>query len=180
MGAGTGALLGEIGAARPDVTCTAFEPYMALSAPGLRHVTALDVLQHHSVDVVSAFEVFEHLTPSRVDGCLAEVKRLLKPDGHFIVSVPIMEGIALPLKEGSRAILFRRSSDYSGAELIAGMFGRAVARTENPLVSHKGFSHRGLAARLASDFRLIERRFSPFPWLPWWMNSQVFLVLRHP
>ena len=178
IGAGIGALLSELRAVRPDIVCTAFEPFMTIADPEIRQVTFLEVVRRDGIDVVSAFEVFEHLTPAIMDGCLAEVGRVLKRDGHFIVSVPIMEGLVLPLKEASRAILFRRRSDYSRGEMVAGIFGRQVPRAKNLLVSHKGFSHRALMARLTEDFRLVETQLSPFPKLPWWMNSQVFLVFK--
>jgi ubiquinone/menaquinone biosynthesis C-methylase UbiE len=49
-------------------------------------VTRLSFLTDHSVDVVISFETIEHL--ENYEPFLAEVKRVLKPDGRFIGSVP--------------------------------------------------------------------------------------------
>ena len=55
----------------------------------------------------------------------------MQAHGKLIVSVPIMIGGALPLKELSRSILFRRSSEYSVSELFARFLGRMVERPAN-------------------------------------------------
>ncbi|MDR3477833.1 MAG: methyltransferase domain-containing protein [Gammaproteobacteria bacterium] len=49
-------------------------------------VTQLTFIPDHSVDVVVSFETIEHL--ENYDLFLSEVKRVLKPDGRFIGSVP--------------------------------------------------------------------------------------------
>lgn len=49
-------------------------------------VTNLSFLADHSVDVVVSFETIEHIHD--YDTFLAEVKRVLKPDGRFVGSVP--------------------------------------------------------------------------------------------
>jgi hypothetical protein len=87
-----------------------------------------------------------------------------------------MQGAALPLKEVSRALLFRRFSDYSFVELLKGTFGMGVPRAENILWSHKGFDHVRLFNRLKREFSLESNSYSPFPNLPWWLNSQAFYV----
>ncbi|MFG3757135.1 hypothetical protein, partial [Klebsiella pneumoniae] len=79
-------------------------------------------------DVISAFEVCEHLSDVEISRFLWEAWEALNSDGRLIVSVPIMVGGALLLKELNRAILFRRGSDYSPSELVAGTLGRTVPR----------------------------------------------------
>jgi len=49
-------------------------------------VTQLSFLPDHSVDVIVSFETIEHIVD--YDIFLAEAKRVLKPDGRFIGSVP--------------------------------------------------------------------------------------------
>src|SRR4030095_3024360 len=49
-------------------------------------ITAVPIPDDHSTDVVVCFEAIEHIEDQ--DGLLLEVKRLLKPDGLFIVSTP--------------------------------------------------------------------------------------------
>jgi ubiquinone/menaquinone biosynthesis C-methylase UbiE len=49
-------------------------------------VTKLSFLADHSVDIVVSFETIEHV--ENYDHFLAEIRRVLKPDGRFIGSVP--------------------------------------------------------------------------------------------
>jgi SAM-dependent methyltransferase len=49
-------------------------------------ITAVPIPDDHSIDVVVCFEAIEHIEDQ--EGLLLEVKRLLKPDGLFIVSTP--------------------------------------------------------------------------------------------
>lgn len=178
FGAGTGAFLHELGCLRPDLRLLAYEPFMAIGFNEVSRVQTLEQVADASLAAISAFEVCEHLQPAEIDGFLGHAHRLLRPDGVLLVSVPVMEGLALPLKEVSRALLFRRRSDYTARELVRGLVGRGVSRPENLLTSHKGFAHRDLWQHLESEFQPVEDMTSPLPFLPWWLNSQRFGVFR--
>jgi hypothetical protein len=96
-----------------------------------------------------------------------------------LISVPVIGGPPLLLKEANRAVLFRRRSDYTARQLVAASFaGRPAPRPEDIRVTHKGFDHRALLARLGERFEVTGVSRSPFPALPWWLNSQVFAHLR--
>ena len=45
-------------------------------------------------------------------------------------------------------------------------------------MTHKGFDFRALVDRLGERFEVGDVARSPFPALPWWLNSQVFARLR--
>jgi len=49
-------------------------------------ITAVPIQESHSFDAITCFEAIEHI--DNHDALLDEVKRLLKPDGIFIVSTP--------------------------------------------------------------------------------------------
>ena len=49
-------------------------------------ITAVPISENHSFDVIVCFEAIEHIEEQ--EKLLGEVKRLLKPDGVFIVSTP--------------------------------------------------------------------------------------------
>src|SRR5437870_1677877 len=49
-------------------------------------ITSVPIREDHSFDVIVCFEAIEHIDDQI--GLLAEVKRLLKPDGAFVVSTP--------------------------------------------------------------------------------------------
>ncbi len=74
-----------------DPTSTAYaEKTFASTEPRLSYqtsdVTQLSFLPDHSVDIVVSFETIEHVLD--YDAFLTEMRRVLKPDGRFIGSVP--------------------------------------------------------------------------------------------
>lgn len=102
---------------------------------------------------------------------------MLNGGGTLIISVPVIGGPTLLLKEINRMILFKRKSDYSLKELLLASFLCIPAKKpENPRLTHKGFDFRELEKELATAFYLIDKTYSPFPVLPWYLNSQVFYV----
>jgi ubiquinone/menaquinone biosynthesis C-methylase UbiE len=177
FGAGQGEFLHRLAAARPDVRLIAFEPYMDLKYAEIERRLTMQDVEANSIDFFCAFETLEHISDEQIDSFIAEAKRVCRHNGRIVVSVPIMQGAILPIKEVSRSILFRRFSDYRFVELIKGILGMQVARADNILWSHKGFDQRALYNRLKAEFRPVERFYSPFRKLPWWCNSQAFFVL---
>jgi Methyltransferase domain len=180
FGAGQGDFLHQLAASRPDVRLNAFEPYMKLKYPEIENRLTMEEVERNSVDFFCAFETLEHISDEQVEYFIAEAKRVCRRNAKIVVSVPIMQGMILPIKEVSRTILFRRFSDYSIAEMMKGIFGMHVDRADNILWSHKGFDQRVLYDRLKDKFSQIERFYSPFPILPWWCNSQAFFVFEVP
>ena len=148
----------------------------AANDPRIHYVTDFKSLKLYP-DVISAFEVCEHLTDAETERFLSDCQHSIKAQGKLIVSVPVMIGGALLLKELNRSILFRRASDYSASELLAGLLGRAVTRPANRRPTHKGFDFRWLREKLGERFVIENEILSPLP-LPWWANSQVFFICR--
>jgi len=179
FGAGTGVFLRAFATERPDATLFAVEPFMRRSSTS--NVTYIESLKslRRKVDVISAFEVCEHLDDDRLDGFLDDAYSCMDSSGRIVLSVPIMIGAFLPIKELNRALLHRRRSEYSLNELIRGILGKTVTRAADPLCSHKGFDFRALRKRLQTRFVIELEAYSPLP-LPWWTNSQVFFVCRKP
>ena len=176
FGAGTGEMLHLLGARRPDLQRAAIEPYMQVRHEGFPHHASLARLEPATVDVLTAFEVLEHLSEPDIAGFIADALRVCKPGATLIVSVPIMQGLALPLKELNRALLFRRPSDHSVPELFRAIAGYPVPRAADIRRSHKGFDHRALRTRLEHALDLQSHFSGPLTALPWWANSQSFLV----
>jgi hypothetical protein len=177
FGAGTALFLSMLGEKRPDVSLTAIEPFMPPSVDAriqyIRDFKAATV----KADLITAFEVCEHLTDEETEQFLSDVTNSIRPNGKIIISVPIMIGGTLLLKELNRVFLFRRLSDYSVLELLAGTVGRAVRRPFDRGPTHKGFDFRWLRRKLGETFIIEAEIYSPLP-LPWWINSQAFFVCR--
>jgi SAM-dependent methyltransferase len=177
FGAGTGLFLSQLGDRRSDASLYAIEPFMPpASDPRIHYVPDFDTLKLEA-DLITAFEVCEHLLDGETEQFLCDAERCLKPGGNLIVSVPIMIGGALILKELNKAMLHRSGFEYSASELIAGTFGRAVERPPGKRWSHKGFDYRWLRQKIAERFVIEREMLSPLP-LPWWANSQIFFICR--
>jgi hypothetical protein len=176
FGAGQGEFLHRLCAARPDLRLAAVEPYMRIRYPGIVSHASMGAVADGSVDVLCAFETLEHVSEDEVESFIAHANRVCRPMARIVISVPIMQGLALPVKEISRSILFRRLSDYRLLELARGTLGITVRRADNVLLSHRGFDHRVLFGRLKAELVMLERFCSPFRVLPWWCNSQSFFV----
>jgi hypothetical protein len=180
FGAGQGELLHRLASRRPDARLLAFEPFMTIKYPEVLACDSMDMIETRSVDVLCAFETLEHVSDQQITAFMDQALRVCKPDARIIVSVPIMHGAILPVKQVIRSILFRRFSDYSMVEMVRGLLGLRVDRAKDILLSHKGFDHRILAALLQTRLELLQRSHSPFRGLPWWCNSQAFFVLSLP
>jgi len=62
------------------------------TAPRFTHIegdcTAMPMLEDESFDMVIFTEVIEHLTDNQIEKTMLEIKRVLKPNGKFILSTP--------------------------------------------------------------------------------------------
>jgi 2-polyprenyl-3-methyl-5-hydroxy-6-metoxy-1,4-benzoquinol methylase len=179
FGAGPGLFLHTLGEARPDVTLVGHDPYMAPTFPEVKYAETLDNVPARSVDVLTAFEVCEHLYANELDTLLQDASRILKPRGALVISVPIMYGLAIAPKVTNWMIRSRSlKSEYSTAELIKAMVGIPVARPLDPRTTHKGFDFRELRAIVSERFVIDAVHLSPVPHLPWWVSSQYFMICR--
>jgi SAM-dependent methyltransferase len=179
FGAGPGHFLHELGRVRPDIKLIGHDPFRAPDYPEVRYEEAMAGIESGSVDVLTAFEVCEHLYAHEVVNLLDEAQRILKPAGALVISVPIMYGAAI-VPKALNWMTRRRTLriEYTGMEVLKSALGLRVARPDNPRPTHKGFDFRELRDSVAARFA-IERAFqSPLPFFPWWLSSQYFMVCR--
>ena len=179
FGAGSGLLLHELRGRFPAADLIGVEPYMQSSYPGsARYIRDLAELEPGSADLIGAFEVCEHLYEPELQEFLSQSARALGAGGRLIVSIPITLGAAAVAKK-LNYMLFRGDRDFRFKKTLRAAFGLAADRPPNPRITHEGFDFRWLRG-LVSDKFAIERTYvSPFPRLPWYLNSQVFYVCRH-
>ena len=179
FGAGQGTFLAKLREVRPDVRLTAIEPFMRIDYPFIERITAIEDLEPNPASLVTAFETLEHVSDDQLNRFLKGAARAIGGNGRVLVTVPIMYGATLPVKEVSRMLLHRRASDIPVGELLRATFGRPIPRTPDRNSSHKGFDFRWLDSELARELEITERSYSPFPALPWWLNSQAILIGRN-
>jgi len=183
FGCGDGRMLERVRLFAPLAELVGYEPLMEEGA-GLhtqykRVSTEADV-RHGQYDLITAFEVLEHLEPQEIDGFVTLARETLREGGVLIVSVPIMLGPVLIPKLINAQYVRKSTWRYSLSEMIgAAFFLKPVPRFRGTgYLTHKGFDWRMLRDRLSQDFELREEEFSPFPVLPWGLNSQWFGVFR--
>jgi 2-polyprenyl-3-methyl-5-hydroxy-6-metoxy-1,4-benzoquinol methylase len=179
FGAGPGLFLHTLGEQRPDVTLIGHDPYMAPAFPEVKYAETLSGVASRSVDVLTAFEVCEHLYDNELYGMLADASRILKPSGALVISVPIMYGLAIAPKVSNWMIRGRTfRSEYTAGEVFKSMIGIHVDRPLNPRVTHKGFDFRDLREIVGRTFDIEAVHLSPVPHMPWWVSSQYFMICR--
>ena len=176
FGAGEGTLLHKFGQRRADARLLAIEPFMTIRYPEVRQLAKLGDAEAGSVDVVGSFEVLEHVSDADLEQFLVDAKRALNADGRLLITVPIMYGLALPVKELSRMVLHRRLSDTGPIEMVRATLGLPIERPTLRGPTHKGFDFRWLEQQIAKHFTILERGFSPFQMLPWMVNSQAIFI----
>jgi SAM-dependent methyltransferase len=178
FGAGTGLLLGEFEKRRADARLLGIEPFQTpYHGERVEFVPTIDSLEASSVDVVSAFEVCEHMYEEEIREFLQDCRTVLSDRGKLILSVPVMYGAAAVPKFVNRVMLYRRNyTGYGFHDLVKSSFGIPIRRPEDPRHTHMGFDFRWLLKIVGDSFLITDVDCSPFRGLPWYFNSQVFIV----
>jgi SAM-dependent methyltransferase len=185
-GAGDGFLLELLLPAIPAENLTALESVDFLCqqirqrfGERIRIVGSADELPEASFDRIACLEVLEHLQPDRVQAAIADLDRLLAPDGVLVVSVPIEVGPTALFKYVAAVVLTRMDRRYRPREIISATLGRPVRRDPTmKFLPHKGFDYRRMRALLQRHFSLEREAFSPVSWLRGALNAQVVWRLR--
>jgi len=175
FGSGEGYFLKMLAEEKPQCNLYGYDPYKDRGCNEFTQVKDLDSLKSSSLDVITAFEVCEHLYEAEIHQFLEQALRLLQLNGKVVISVPIMYGSALIPKEINKMLLYRRSSIYTFSEFNSALFGKSILRPESPRNTHKGFDFRWLENIIGKYFDITRKSYSPFNILPWFMNSQCFL-----
>lgn len=179
FGSGQGEFLHRLGQMRPDVSLIGYEPYMSPLYPEIRYVESMQKIADASVDVFTVFEVCEHLHAHEISELMADARRVMKPDGTLVVSVPVMYGAAVVPKVLNWMVRQRKwQTEYTLFELLKSTAGFTVARPPNLRSTHKGFDFRELICEVSRWFEIRQIEFSPIALLPWWLSSQCFLMCR--
>jgi SAM-dependent methyltransferase len=165
------------------------------SIPGLGFVNAAALErpdQDGAYDSIFCMEVLEHVVdPARV---LSSLRRLLRPGGTLVISVPVETGLPVVVKQLVRRLAgWRRighypgTSTYSAREMLKSIFASSVPHVDRPVFrrddgqvfhDHKGFNWRVVRAALAARFDLVSTSTSPFNWTGPHLGTQVWFVAR--
>jgi SAM-dependent methyltransferase len=130
-------------------------------------------------DVITCLETLEHVHDT--DHLVSEIRRVLRPDGYALISVPRLDGllsIALlatglqpPAVECS---LERRYGAPGEPERVSGHVSHFTRRALGSLLHANGFAiERFAQASIYSGWLLAQKRPSPWIRLPLWLLSRV-------
>jgi 2-polyprenyl-3-methyl-5-hydroxy-6-metoxy-1,4-benzoquinol methylase len=147
FGAGSGLFLSELKKRKPRANLLGIDPYKKPAFPEITYVESLASINDHTADVVTAFEVCEHLTERELEDFLDGADRVLTDSGLLIISVPIMDGPVVIAKEVSHMLLRHRRCQYTAKEFCRVVLGLPIKRPQDPRHSHKGFNFRALNAQ---------------------------------
>jgi SAM-dependent methyltransferase len=178
FGAGKGLFLHELMKLKPSASLWGIDPYKPSAYTTVRYAESLAQFEDCSVDIVTAFEVCEHLTANELEEFLNEAGRVLRESGFLILSVPIMHGPVVILKELNHMVLMRRKFQYSPLEFLRVVLGLPIERPKDPRHTHKGFDFRALRKAVHVHFKPVLLTYSPFSFLPWVANSQMFMIIQ--
>ncbi len=194
FGAGDGELVRQI-VSTASIEASVFEPTPYLMAEAREKLArldsvvfleSLDSVESEIFDYVFCLEVFEHLPEKETAKAMAQIHRLLKPDGLAVIGVPHELFLPAMLKGLFRMCRRYGAFDASPGNILAAFRGRPPFQRPiaeiSPGVSyhfhHLGFDYRALERLLYEKFQLAERWFSPFPILGAALNSEVYFLLR--
>ncbi len=131
-------------------------------------------------DIVTCFEVLEHLSYKGREAVIGNITKLLKPGGILLMSVPVEYGIAGLAKGIIRRLTIKKlAPQYTAANLFRTLFALPVPgwRDGDGYLDHIGFYYRELEPQVAAGFQRIERKWSPFGLGPA-LSSQVMAAYR--
>ena len=146
----------------------------------------LNSVESGTFDYVFALEVFEHLPEKETFEAIAEIHRLLKPEGVAVIGVPLELFLPALLKGLFR--MCRRYGDFDATpnNVFAAVLGRPPLQRPVAEISqglpyyyhHLGFDYRALERMFQQLLQLEKKWFSPFPILGSALNSEVYYLCK--
>lgn len=194
FGAGNGELCKRIHQRLPKAQLICYEPVENLRKQASAHlkeipnIEIVDNLAQYAdatFDYIFCLEVFEHLPEKQTIEALSLIKRLLKPDGTFIIGVPNELYLAALIKGVFRMCRRYGDDDARIGNVLRATLGfppknrKVVDFGGMPyILRHVGFDFRTFKKMLTKYF-LIEKMYgSPNPSLPVFGNFEIYFVCK--
>jgi SAM-dependent methyltransferase len=168
-------------------TLTGYDPYMEPMPNNSIGIVRdwKEVEQNAPYDYVTCFEVLEHFSPINQKNALMQMSSVLTDNGLLIISVPIEKGIPSVVKNILRKSMrhnetFLYKDIYSINNILRSFRSKPFLafRNRDGFLPHLGFYYTDLEAIFSQTFDIVEKSFSPFPFLGYSFNSQVFYKLK--
>jgi hypothetical protein len=181
FGCAGGELLRNVRTIFPATRLYGLDPFQQ-DGEGYIHLRSPAQCEGLTFDLITGFEVLEHLGDSATESFFRLVSEQLAPAGVAIVSAPNMLGPALAMKLLHGAVSSGSAMNYSAREAIDAMLTLKSPPRLQPSRSgtmrHKGYDWRITRARIAREFDITWETFTPIAGMWWGFNSQWFCVFR--
>ena|SRR5436190_177792 len=181
FGCAQGQLLNRVHRAFPRARLYGLDPLQP-AGRDYTHLRSVAECDGRSFDLITAFEVLEHLSEPGTDAFFGLVRCALSPYGVCVISVPIMLGPALLPKLVHGVVHGGSAREYALREALAAiLLLRGPSRLppdKSGTMRHRGYDWRETRARIAREFEIVAEKFAPLPWLWWGFNSQWFCTFR--
>lgn len=164
-----------------------YEPFLdAVAENSVRIVSewesvVANVEKYGKFDYITCFEVLEHFSRERQVEAIEKILPILTDDGFFIVSVPVEIGFPSFIKNMLRRYNTKKDKAvYKARNIIASLFGKPLPefRQRDGYLNHMGFYFTDLEQVFIPYFKIIRKTYSPFKYLGYNLNSQVFYNLK--
>jgi 2-polyprenyl-3-methyl-5-hydroxy-6-metoxy-1,4-benzoquinol methylase len=144
---------------------------------------------HDKFDIISCLETLEHFNQVDQANLLNQMAKLLKPKGIICISVPIEVYLSGFFKMIFRTLVGQSHENSSFKNIIYTLFGKPIITPDNIhslktgnmkyINTHVGFYYFNLINLIKNmNFQVEEIKFSPFPKLKFFLNSQIFLKIK--
>lgn len=173
-GCGQGRILSMMAERRADLRLIGWDPFMdARYADGFEILNDPTAIADRSVSLITCLEVCEHLHDEHLEEFADYCAARLIDGGRILVTVPIMVGPALFLKELNRCVIYRQRPEHRISELFTGGLLARVPVRGDDFGPHRGYDYRHTLRYLSNRFALERIDYLPLPIKTWYGNSQV-------
>jgi Methyltransferase domain len=181
FGCAQGELLRRVRVVRPNDRLYGLDPFQ-LRGEGYVRLSSLEECRRYSFDLITAFDVLEHLGEAATADFFDLIDGNLTPRGVALISVPNMLGPALVPKLLHGAFASGSAHHYSWREALDSVVLMNPPPRLPPnragTMRHKGYDWRVTRKRIEEEFQILSETFTPFSPLWWGINSQWFCVFR--
>ncbi len=141
-------------------------------------------------DIICCLETLEHFDEVHQRKLLEQMKKLLKPGGIIIISVPIEVYLSGFIKMILRITMRQSQENTNFKNLFKTLFGMKISSpdifkknylntSQEYLNTHVGFYYFNLIKLIKRmNFKIVSTKYSPFPILKSLINSQIFIKIK--
>ena len=133
-----------------------------------------------SFSKISCLEGLEHLRLSDQKKVFDLIKKKSTKKSIILIGVPIEIGLASFIKNVIRILLRQSHENTNFINIFKSVFNLKIKRKNRKYNnSHIGFDFNSVQKLiLNNNFKILKRCYSPFDWPIYWLNSQIYWLIK--